>query len=151
MIGAMARLALSAIHHRIAKTRHMPGRFPDLRVHDDCGVKPNHIVPRLNNPPPPPIPQIILQFHSQRPVIPRISKPSVDLAPGKHKTPTLCQGYDFVHQRRYISHTDADFSFSIIFFNCGKSSCMVSHTTSTTIPKYACTILFLIPTMSPHG
>ena len=79
LIGAMARLALLAVHQRIAEPTDMTAGHPDLRVHQDRALDPDIMRILLNKTLPPCLLDIFLEFHAQRAEIPRIGQSSVDL------------------------------------------------------------------------
>src|SRR3712207_4181877 len=70
LVGPIPLLCLTAIDHRIAEAADMPRRLPDLRVHDDRAVQPDHVVPTLDVVAPPGVLDVPLQLDAQRAVVP---------------------------------------------------------------------------------
>ena len=88
MIGAIALLGLTAIHHGVTKATNVTGCFPDLGVHDDRAVEANNVDRlavrtdefALHNILPPCVLEVALQFRAERSVIPEAIDAPIDFA-----------------------------------------------------------------------
>ena len=69
-----------ALHERVAERPDVPGRDPDLRVHEDPGIEPDDVVALLDHRPPPRALDVVLELDPERPVVPDGVDPAVDLA-----------------------------------------------------------------------
>ena len=69
-----------ALDQRVAERADVPGRHPDLRVHEDPGVEPDDVVALLDHRPPPGALDVVLELDAERPVVPHGVDAAVDLA-----------------------------------------------------------------------
>jgi len=78
LIGAMARFAGFAVHHRIVKGGNVTRGFPDFRIHENRGVKADVGRRFLNEFLPPHRTNVAFHLGAKGAVIPRIRKTAVN-------------------------------------------------------------------------
>src|SRR5262245_16221093 len=104
-VGSKALTAFQAIHHRIAKPTHMSAGFPYLRIHDDRAVHAHHLnlLPvwserrAADHIVPPSGFDVVLEFDSERAVVPEAVDSAVDLARSKDESLAPAQRDQFFH------------------------------------------------------
>ena len=72
----------------------MSGGHPDFRVHQDGGIQAHVIGIFLHKFFPPGPLYIVLEFHAQGTVVPRVGKAAVDLASGIDEAPAFAESDD---------------------------------------------------------
>ena len=109
LIVAIAFVRLPAIDHEIVEQIVMARTLPDLRVHDDRAIQPDHfvgrggagrdlqLVIRGDHVAPPGLADVPFQFHAQRTVVPKALQAAVDLARLEQEPPPLAQGHQLIH------------------------------------------------------
>ena len=97
LVCTEALMALSAIHQRVRKAGKMTGGHPGLGIHQNRRIQAHIVRAFLHKFLPPGLFYIVFQFHAQGTVVPGIGQPSVNLAPGEHKTSVLAERHNFVH------------------------------------------------------
>ena len=116
-VGAVAHPAVLAVDERVVEVDHMPGRDPDLGVHQDGAVQPDVVRAFLHEALPPRALDVVLQLHAERAVVPRIRQPPVNLAAAVDKASALAVGDDFIHCLALIVHhnrSQARFPYNFI-------------------------------------
>ena len=96
-VGAVAGLAVFAVHQRIGKAAHMAGRHPDLRVHENRGIQADVVGIFLDKFFPPGAFDVVFEFNAEGAVVPGIGKAAVDLAAGIDKASAFAERNDFFH------------------------------------------------------
>ena len=112
-------LAVFAVGHDVAEAVDMSGCFPDFRVADDGGVKPDDILTCLDHFIPPELFDGFFHGNAIRAVIPESIVSAVDFRALKHKTAPFAQCDDLVHQIAFRIDDSHDFS-SLIMLNFNK-------------------------------
>ena len=109
VIGAEPGLARFAVNERIVEIDDVAGRLPDLRVHENAAVEPDHIAPALHEGAPPELLDIVPQFSAERTEIPRVGESAIDIGAREHKSPALAQRYDLFHRGgpRCVGHVES--------------------------------------------
>jgi hypothetical protein len=97
VIGTVMTATVQTAREGIGEARHMSAGFPDSWMHGDGRIKSHHVVSQMNVVAPPQALDVILEFNSQRPIVPRRSEPAVNFARLKYKTAPLAQRHDLVH------------------------------------------------------
>jgi hypothetical protein len=77
---------------------------PDLARQDHRGVQADDVVPALDDGPPPLPLDVLLELDTQRPVVPRRARASVDLARREDEPPSLGEVDDLVEARGVTLH-----------------------------------------------
>ena len=85
-----------ALDQRIAERAHVPGRDPDLRVHEDPGIETDDVVALLDHRPPPGALDVVLELHAERAVVPDGVDAAVDLGRGEDEPAPLRERHDGV-------------------------------------------------------
>ncbi len=78
-VGAEPALARAALDERIGETADVAARFPHARVHQNGRVEPFDVVPSAHHVPPPPVLQVALELHAERPVVPHRAGAAINL------------------------------------------------------------------------
>ncbi len=109
LIVAIAFLRLAAIDHEIAEEIEMAGAFPDLRVHDDGAIEPDHLVGRGSagqdanivmggdHVAPPGFLDVAFEFDAEGAVIPETVEAAVDFARLKNEPSAFAEGDELIH------------------------------------------------------
>ena len=97
LIGAVARVALFAVHHRIAESLLVARGLPHGAVHDDRAVHALHVIALPHIAAPPEVLQVFLQLHPERTVIPESIDAAVDFGRLKNEPAPLAEADDFFH------------------------------------------------------
>ena len=103
LVGPIPLLGRPAVDHRVGEAADVARGFPDLRVHDDRAVEPDHVVAHLDVVAPPGVLDVPLQLDAQRAVVPEAVDPAVDLARGEDEPPALAERDQLVHVQSSIS------------------------------------------------
>jgi len=98
VIGAVALLALAAVHQGIRESLGVSGSHPGARVHQDGRVQSHHVVAFLDDRPPPQVLDILLELRTQGAVVPTVGQASVDLRAGIDEAASLAERHDLVEQ-----------------------------------------------------
>ena len=104
LVGAVAGLAVLAVHQRVGKTADMTGCNPGRRVHQDGRIQTDVVRGLLHKLLAPCCLDIVLELNTKRAIIPGVRKAAVNLRAGVHKTATLTQGNDFFHGLFAVLH-----------------------------------------------
>ena len=104
LVCTVARLARLAVHQRVVEAADVTRRHPHFAVHQNCAVKPHIVLAFLHKFLPPRLFHVVLEFHTERAVVPCICQTAVQFASGKNQTAVFAQRNQFVH--RQISHRD---------------------------------------------
>src|SRR4029077_10113608 len=109
LVEAVAMLAVRALYERIREVLDVPGRLPDLRVHEDRGVEADDVVAELHHRAPPRALHVVLELDAQWPEVPRRARATVDLARGEHEAAAFREGDELVEElrRRGLRHVVA--------------------------------------------
>src|SRR3989338_4989096 len=99
MISEETPLALFALDQRVRKSLHMALCLPHLRVHQYRRIEPGHVVAHLHEHPPPELFDVVLQFDTERSVIPGPRESPVELRARIDETAPL-------RERDYFLHAD---------------------------------------------
>ena len=100
LVCAEALLAGATVHHRVAEVLDVTRGLPGAGVGDDRAVDPHHVVAGAHHPLPPQGFQIVLEFDTQRPIVPETVDAPVDL-PGLEDEPTSrTERHDVLHAQR---------------------------------------------------
>ncbi len=70
LVAAPPQMAVFALHQRVGELLEVSAGRPRLRVHQDAGIQPHHVIALLDHGAPPGLLNVALQFHAQRPVVP---------------------------------------------------------------------------------
>ena len=97
LVRAVAHAAALAVDQGIVEGGHMAGCHPDLRVHEDRGVKSHVVGVFLHELLPPGALDVVLQLHAERAVIPGVREAAVDLRARVDEASALAQCDDLVH------------------------------------------------------
>lgn len=89
VVLAVALMTVQALHQRIVEHLDVTGGHPDLARQDHRGVQADDVVAAGDDRAPPLLLDVLLEFHTERPVIPRRLGSAVDLAAGVHKSPAF--------------------------------------------------------------
>ncbi len=98
LVRPPAHFTFFAVHHRVGKSFHMTGGFPDSGMHQNAGIDAFDVVPFVHHGFPPQFFNIFFQFNSQRAVIVTTVNSAVNFAALKYKSAALGQRRQFVHQ-----------------------------------------------------
>src|SRR5690606_28556470 len=71
--------------------------LPRLRIHQDRGIETDVVLGLLNEPLPPSLFYVVLQFDAERAVVPRVGQAAVDLGTLKDEASVFGKGYKLVH------------------------------------------------------
>ena len=85
-----------ALDQRVAERADVPGRHPDLGVHEDPGVEPDDVVALLDHRPPPGALDVVLELDPERAVVPDRVDAAVDLARREDEAAALGERHDRV-------------------------------------------------------
>ena len=97
LVGTVAELGLFAIDHGVGETIHVAGGLPNLRMHDDGGIKALYVVAALHKVAPPSLLNIVTQLDSEGAVVIEAVVAAVDFGGLKNKTAALTQADDVFH------------------------------------------------------
>ena len=97
VVGAVARLAVAAVHFGVGERRRVSARFPDAAVHEYGCIHAERVVALLHEAFPPCALDVVLDFHSHGTVIPRIAHASVNLAAGEDDSAAFAEVDELVH------------------------------------------------------
>ena len=115
LVVAIALLGFLAIDHEIMEQIVMAGAFPDLRVHDDRTIQPDHlvgggrpvhrteIVMARHHIAPPGLLDVALQLDAQRSIIPEAIDAAIDFARLKQEAATFAERDDLIHRHNLRS------------------------------------------------
>ncbi len=98
LVRAEAGLAGFAVHQRIIEAAHVAAGHPDFPVHQDRAVQSGVVLAFLHELLPPGLFDVVLEFHTQRAVVPGVRQSAVDLGSGKDKSPVLAKRHQFIHR-----------------------------------------------------
>jgi len=87
-----------AVDERVGEAADVAGGHPDLRVHDDRGLQPDHVVAELDRVPPPELADVAPEGDAVGPVVVQPPETAVDLAGGVHEPAALAERRDLLHQ-----------------------------------------------------
>ena len=104
LVRAEAGLAGFAVHQRIVEAAHVAAGHPDFSVHQNRAVQSRVILALLHKFLPPGLFDVVLEFHTQRTVVPGVRQSAVNLGPGKDKSPVFAKRHQFVHCQFCHSH-----------------------------------------------
>ncbi|MPM89197.1 hypothetical protein SDC9_136305 [bioreactor metagenome] len=104
LVGAVAGLAVFAVHQRVRKAAHVAAGHPYLRVHQNGRVQPDVVRRLLHELFPPRAFHVVFKLDAQRAVVPRVGKAAIDLTAGKNKPPVFAKGNYFVHRLLGVIH-----------------------------------------------
>ena len=104
LVGPVAHFAGLAVDEGIVEGGHMSGGHPDFRVHQDGGIQAHVIGIFLHKFFPPGPLYIVLEFHAQGTVVPRVGKAAVDLASGIDEAPAFAESDDLFHGLLCVFH-----------------------------------------------
>src|SRR2546423_10526407 len=79
IISAKTLFAISTVDEGVHKTANVAARFPDLRIHQDCGIQSFDVVSRAHHRVPPPILEILLDLDTEWSIIPHRAGAAIDL------------------------------------------------------------------------
>ena len=97
LVGAVAGLAVLAVHQRVGEAAHVAGGDPGLGIHDDGGVQAHVVGGLLDEFLPPGLFHVVLELHAQGAVVPGVGQAAVDFAARVYKASALAEGDDLVH------------------------------------------------------
>ena len=97
LVGTQTRLAASAIHHRIAESLFVPAGRPDLPVHQNGPVEPDHVVPFPDHSSPPKIFEVTFKFDPERAVIPATVQATINFTCLEDEPPPFAKADDLFH------------------------------------------------------
>ena len=97
MVRSVAHFALLAVDKRVVEVDNVTGGNPNLRIHQNCRVKPHIIGILLHEFSPPGALDVVFKLHAERTVIPAVGESAVDFAAGVDYAAVFAEGYDFVH------------------------------------------------------
>ena len=92
VVRSVPRLAVPAVHKGVGKAAYMARGLPCARVHEYCAVEPRVVNVLLNKLFPPCSLYIVLEFHAEGAVVPRVGKSAVNFAAGEDETSVLAEG-----------------------------------------------------------
>ena len=101
VVLAVALMAFQAFDERVVEHLDVTGGHPHLTRKDDRGVQADDVIASGNHRPPPLALDVLLQFDTQWPVVPRRAGTAVDLAGGIHQAAALCQIDHGIDDRRH--------------------------------------------------
>ena len=96
LIEPVAAVAAGALDEGVAERADVPGRDPDLGVHQDPGVEADDVVPLLDHRPPPRALDVVLELDAEGPVVPHRVDAAVDLRRREDEAAALGQRDDRV-------------------------------------------------------
>ena len=97
LVGAEALVTFPAFQEWVGEVLDVTGRHPYLRVHENAGVDPDHVVAQLDHAAPPGAFDVIAQRHPQRTEIVHALDAAVDLARLIEKAPPLRERDELLH------------------------------------------------------
>lgn len=89
LVCTVARLTRLAVHQRVIEAADVTRRHPHFAVHQNSAVKPHVVLAFLHKFLPPRLFHVVLEFHTQRAVVPCICQTAVQFASGKIR-PRFC-------------------------------------------------------------
>ena len=108
LVEAEAPMVRLALDQRVAERPDVPGRDPDLGVHEDSRVEPDDVVPLLDHRLPPGALDVVLQLDAERTVVPDRVDPAVDLGRREDEAAPLRErddGFEAGDGRRNLVHS----------------------------------------------
>src|SRR5262245_10946927 len=69
-------------------------------MHKDAAVETDHVPPPVDERPPPELLDVVFQLDAERPVVPGVGEPTVDIGTWKDEAAPLAERRDLVHRRR---------------------------------------------------
>src|SRR5262245_21201246 len=94
VVGAMARFTFAAIHESVGERGLVARITPDQTVHQDRRVQAFHVVALVNDRTPPRARYIVLQFDTQRAVVPGRSDASIYFRASEDEAASFTQAHD---------------------------------------------------------
>ena len=99
LVGPPATLALAhALHQRVDEVVDVAGGLPDLRVHDQRRLQTDHVVPQLDQVPPPELADVALERHAVGAIVVEPGEAAVDLARLEDESAPLAERGDLLHE-----------------------------------------------------
>ncbi len=98
LVRAVALLAHLAVHQRVGEAGDVAGRLPDLRVHDDRGLKPDDVVAAAHHVVPPAVADVLLQLGPERAVVEEAVEAAVDFGGLENEAAALGERDNVVHR-----------------------------------------------------
>ena len=98
LVHAETRLAVPAVAHDVAEPVHMSRRLPGLRMADDGGIEPDHVVPGLHHFVPPKGFHRLFQHGSVGTVVPEPVESAVYFGTLENESAALAQRHDLFHK-----------------------------------------------------
>jgi hypothetical protein len=106
VVRAEPTLTLPAVHHRVREALEVAARLPHAGVHEHRRLEPQHVPAEVDRVPPPEVPDVALELHAERAVVPRRAQTAVDLARLEDEAAALAEadeGFHVDHGREPIT------------------------------------------------
>ena len=96
LVSALTGAAALAVHQRVGEIAHMAGGDPGGGVHEDGGIQTHVIFGLLDELFQPCLLDVVLEFHTQRAVVPGVGQTAVNLGTGIDIAPVLAEIYNHI-------------------------------------------------------